>query len=48
MEAAIPVLLDECHPRTSAHRATSEYRREMLSVLLKQTWGMAIHRAQGQ
>ncbi len=45
IEAAIPVLLGECHPRTSAHRATTEYRREMLSVLLRQTVGTAIVRA---
>jgi xanthine dehydrogenase FAD-binding subunit len=45
IEAAIPVLLGECHPRTSAHRATTEYRREMLSVLLRQTIGTAIVRA---
>jgi len=45
IEAAIPILLIECHPRTSAHRSTAEYRREMLSVLLKQTVGTAINRA---
>lgn len=45
VEAAIPVLLEECHPRTSAHRATSEYRREMLGVLLRQTIGATISRA---
>jgi len=45
IEAAIPVLLGECHPRTSAHRATADYRREMLSVLLRQTIGTAIVRA---
>ena len=45
IEAAIPILLGECHPRTSAHRSTAEYRREMLSVLLKQTIGTAIGRA---
>jgi carbon-monoxide dehydrogenase medium subunit len=44
IEAAIPVLLDECNPRTSAHRATSDYRREMLSVLLRQTIRTAIRR----
>jgi carbon-monoxide dehydrogenase medium subunit len=44
IEAAIPVLLDECHPRTSAHRATSDYRHEMLSVLLRYTIGTAIGR----
>ena len=45
IERALPVLLDECHPRTSAHRSTSEYRREMLSVLLRRTVGTAITRA---
>ncbi len=45
IEAAIPVLLNECHPRTSAHRSTSVYRREMLSVLLRRTIGTAISRA---
>ena len=45
IEAAIPILLGECHPRTSAHRSTAEYRREMLSVLLRQTLGTAIDRA---
>ena len=46
IETAIPVLLDECHSRTSAHRSTSEYRREMLSVLFRQTLETAIGRAQ--
>ena len=45
IEAAIPVLLGECHPRTSSHRATADYRREMLSVLLRQTIGTAISKA---
>jgi CO/xanthine dehydrogenase FAD-binding subunit len=45
IEAAIEPLLDECHPRTSAHRATAEYRREMLPVLLRRTLGKAIERA---
>ncbi len=45
IEAAIPVLLSECHPRTSAHRATAEYRREMLCVLLRQVLNSAIERA---
>jgi len=45
IEAALPVLLGECRPRTSAHRSTSEYRREMLRVLLRQTVGTAIERA---
>jgi len=45
VEAAIPVLLNECHPRTSAHRSTLEYRREMLSVLLRRAIGTAMKRA---
>lgn len=48
IEAAIPVLLSECQPRTSAHRATSEYRREMLSVLLRNTMGIATSRAKSR
>ena len=45
IEAAIETLLGECHPRTSAHRATAEYRREMLPVLLRRTVSKAIERA---
>jgi CO/xanthine dehydrogenase FAD-binding subunit len=45
LEAALPILLNECHPRTSAHRSTAEYRHEMLSVLLRQTVMTAIERA---
>jgi carbon-monoxide dehydrogenase medium subunit len=45
IQAAIPILLNECHPRTSAHRATADYRREMLSVLLHQVLTAAIERA---
>ena len=45
IEAAIPVLLNECHPRTSAHRSTSAYRREMLSVLLRRVLSAALSRA---
>jgi len=48
IQAAIPILLNECHPRTSAHRATAEYRREMLSVLLRNTLSTAIGRATNQ
>jgi len=47
IEAAIPILLNECHPRTSAHRATADYRREMLSVLLRQVLKAAIERVKG-
>ena len=45
IEAAIPVLLNECHPRSSAHRATAEYRHEVLSVLLRQVLSAAMKRA---
>ena len=45
IEAAIRVLLSECHPRTSAHRATAEYRKEVLPVLLRRTLSKAIERA---
>ena len=45
IEAAIEVLLSECKPRTSAHRATAEYRREVLPVLLWRTMSKAIERS---
>ncbi len=45
IEAAIPVLLGECQPRTSPHRATAEYRKEVLPVLLRRTLSKAIERA---
>ncbi len=45
IELAIEVLLSECKPRTSAHRATAEYRREVLPVLLRRTVSKAIERA---
>jgi carbon-monoxide dehydrogenase medium subunit len=48
IEAAIPILLNECHPRTSAHRATADYRQEMLSVLLRNTLSTAFRRATNQ
>jgi CO/xanthine dehydrogenase FAD-binding subunit len=44
IEAAIDVLLSECQPRTSPHRATAEYRREVLPVLLRRTLSKAIER----
>jgi carbon-monoxide dehydrogenase medium subunit len=46
IEAAVAVLLSECKPRTSPHRATAEYRKEVLPVLLRRTLGKAIERAQ--
>jgi CO/xanthine dehydrogenase FAD-binding subunit len=45
IEAAIEPLLSECRPRTSPHRATAEYRREVLPVLLRRTLSKAIERA---
>ncbi len=45
IEAAIPILLGECKPRTSPRRATAEYRREVLPVLLRRTLNRAIERA---
>ena len=45
IEAAIEPLLSECRPRTSPHRATAEYRREVLPVLLHRTLSKAIERA---
>jgi CO/xanthine dehydrogenase FAD-binding subunit len=45
IEAAVAVLLSECKPRTSPHRATAEYRKDVLPVLLRRTLGMALERA---
>lgn len=44
IEAAVEVLLSECRPRTSPHRATGAYRQEVLPVLLRRTLGKAIER----
>jgi carbon-monoxide dehydrogenase medium subunit len=46
IEAAVAVLMGECKPRTSPHRATAEYRQEVLPVLLRRTLSKAIERAQ--
>ncbi len=45
IEAAVEPLLNECKPRTSPHRATAEYRREVLPVLLRRTLSKAFERA---
>jgi carbon-monoxide dehydrogenase medium subunit len=45
IEAAVEVLRSECQPRTSPHRATAEYRKEVLPVLLRWTLSQAIGRA---
>ena len=44
IEAAVEILLSECKPRTSPHRATAEYRKEVLPVLLRRTLGKAVER----
>lgn len=42
---AAQILVNEAKPRTSAHRATKEYRYELLPALLKQTLTTAMERA---
>jgi CO/xanthine dehydrogenase FAD-binding subunit len=37
---------DLLHPRTSKYRATADYRKEMISVLLQRTLTLAVQRAQ--
>ncbi len=44
MEQAARVLVEECQPRTSKHRATKEYRVELLPVLLRMTLTVAAGR----
>lgn len=45
VKAAAAILLREAQPRTSAHRATKEYRLELLPTLLEQTLRTAVERA---
>ena len=45
IETAVAVLVRVCRPRTSPHRATAEYRTEVLPVLLRRTLSKAIQRA---
>jgi CO/xanthine dehydrogenase FAD-binding subunit len=44
LHAACSILLHECSPRTSPHRATLEYRRELIPVLFEQAALAAIGR----
>ena len=44
LQAACDVLLQECSPRTSPHRATAEYRRELIPVLFMQAALTAMRR----
>lgn len=46
LQQAAQILVNEAQPRTSAHRATKEYRFELLPALLKQTLTKAVERAQ--
>lgn len=45
VERAAQILLSEAQPRTSPHRATKEYRIELLPMLLRQTLMRAVERA---
>lgn len=45
LKQATKILLSETSPRTSAHRATKEYRVELLPMLLEQTLRKAMERA---
>lgn len=45
LKQAAQILLSETSPRTSAHRATKEYRVELLPTLLEQTLRKAVERA---
>ena len=42
---AVGILVGEAMPRTSAHRATKEYRYELLPTLLEKTLRAAVERA---
>jgi carbon-monoxide dehydrogenase medium subunit len=44
LEGATEVLEGECSPRTSPHRATAEYRRELIPVLFRQAFERATAR----
>lgn len=42
---AVKVAREVLHPRTSKYRATADYRREMIEVLLRRTLPLAVERA---
>ncbi|MCI0478830.1 MAG: hypothetical protein L0Y55_21520, partial [Anaerolineales bacterium] len=48
LEQAAQILVKEAQPRTSAHRATKEYRFELLPTLLNKTLRAAMERATSQ
>jgi CO/xanthine dehydrogenase FAD-binding subunit len=45
LEIAVKVAHETLHPRTSAYRATAEYRQHMIETLLRQTLPLASERA---
>jgi CO/xanthine dehydrogenase FAD-binding subunit len=46
LAASVQAMATEVQLRTSRHRATSEYRRELLAPLLARAVRLAAHRAQ--
>ncbi len=47
-QRAVEAALEECHPRTSKYRATSEYRVEMIQTLLPKALETAVARVHGE
>lgn len=45
IDAAAALAQEKLHPRTSKYRATDEYRKEMIGVLLRRTLPLAVERA---
>ncbi|MBZ0283174.1 MAG: xanthine dehydrogenase family protein subunit M [Anaerolineae bacterium] len=46
IEQAAALAQERLHPRTSKYRATADYRKEMIGVLLRRTLPLAVKRAQ--
>ncbi|MCL4247353.1 MAG: FAD binding domain-containing protein [Anaerolineae bacterium] len=47
IQQVILIAMEALHPRTSKYRATAEYRKEMIGVLLERTLSAAVTRAKG-
>lgn len=45
LDQAVSAALETLHPRTSKYRATADYRREMIEVLLRRVLPLAVSRA---
>lgn len=45
LRAAVPVVLEEARLRTSPHRATADYRRELVPALVERAMTLAVQRA---